>query len=100
MKLPVLPNCNCPRHALVLLLAISNSKGQYSQLKLEERNEYLQEELKVCRKKMEELQADVTRLTSELRVAEKNELLASREAREVRNCLALSEAKIREHLGS
>jgi uncharacterized protein YydD (DUF2326 family) len=75
-------------------------KGRYSQLDLEERNEYLQEELKVCRKKMEELQADVTRLTSELRVAEKNELLASREAREVRNCLALSEAKVREHLGS
>lgn len=88
VKLPVLPNCNCPRHALVLLLAISNSKGQYSQLKLEERNEYLQEELKVCRKKIEELKADMIRLAGELRIAEKYELMASREAREFRNYLA------------
>ena len=53
-----------------MLLAISNSKGQYSQLKLEERNEYLQEELKVCRKKIEELKADMIRLAGELRIAE------------------------------
>jgi chaperonin cofactor prefoldin len=62
---------------------------RYSQLELEERNEYLQDELKVCRKKMEELEAEMVRLTSELRVAEKNELLATREARELRNHLAL-----------
>lgn len=71
-----------------MLLAISNSKGQYSQLKLEERNEYLQEELKVCRKKIEELKADMIRLAGELRIAEKYELMASREAREFRNYLA------------
>ena len=63
--------------------------GRYSQLELEERNEYLQDELNVCRKKMEELEAEMVRLTSELRVAEKNELLATREARELRNHLAL-----------
>jgi FtsZ-binding cell division protein ZapB len=63
--------------------------GRYSQLELEERNEYLQDELNVCRKKMEELEAEMGRLTSELRVAEKNELLATREARELRNLLAL-----------
>ena len=62
---------------------------RYSQLELEERNEYIQDELKVCRKKMEELEAEMVRLTSELRVAEKNELLATREARELRNHLAL-----------
>jgi len=62
---------------------------RYSQLELEERNEYLQDELKVCRKKMEELEAEMVRLTSELRVADKNELLATREARELRNHLAL-----------
>ena len=63
-------------------------KGRYSQLDLEERNEHLQEELKVCRKKIEELEAEMARLTSELRVAEKNELLATREARELRKRLA------------
>jgi hypothetical protein len=64
---------------LVLLLAISDSKGQYSQLKLEERNEYLQPELKVCRKKIEELKADMIRLAGELRIAEKYELLAEKQ---------------------
>jgi predicted RNase H-like nuclease (RuvC/YqgF family) len=64
------------------------NKGRYSQLELEERNEHLQEELKVCRKKIEELEAEMARLTSELRVAEKNELLATREARELRKRLA------------
>jgi predicted RNase H-like nuclease (RuvC/YqgF family) len=51
---------------------------------LQERNEYLQEELKVCRKHIEELEAEVARLTEELRIAEKNELLANREARALR----------------
>ena len=63
-------------------------KGRYSQLDLEERNEHLQEELKVCRKKIEELEAEMVRLTSELRISEKNELLATREARELRKRLA------------
>jgi len=61
---------------------------------LEERNGYLQEELKVCRTKMEELEAEVERLTAELRIAEKNELLASREVRELRNYLAHSQAEV------
>ena len=64
------------------------NKGHYSQLELEERNEHFQEELKVCRKKIEELEAEMVRLTSELRVAEKNELWATREARELRKRLA------------
>jgi len=58
---------------------------QYSQLHLEERYGYLQEELKVCRKEIKRLEAEVARLTAELRVAEKNELLANREARELRS---------------
>ncbi len=65
------------------------TKDRYSLFDLEERNGYLQEELKVCRKKMEELEAEMVRLTGELRIAEKNELLATREARELRNHLAL-----------
>jgi len=56
------------------------SEGLYSYLDLLERNEYLQEELKVCRQQIEELEAEVARLTGQLKIAEKNELLASREA--------------------
>jgi hypothetical protein len=62
--------------------------GQHSQLDLEERNEYLKEELKVCRKKIEDLEAEMARLTDELRIAEQNELVANREVRELRNHLA------------
>ena len=72
------------------------SKGLYSHLDLQERNEYLQEELKVCRQQIEELEAEVAHLTAQLRIAEKNELLASREARELRNYLAHSQPKVRE----
>ncbi len=69
-------------------------EGLYSNLDLLERNEYLKEELKVCRKQIEELEAEVARLTAELRMAEKNELLASREARELRNYLVHSQAEV------
>ena len=65
----------------------------YSRLDLLERNEYLKEELKVCRKRTEELEAEVARLTARLRIAEKNELLARREVGELRNHLAHSQAK-------
>ena len=61
------------------------AKDRSSDLDLLERNEYLKEELKVCRKHIEELEAEVTRLTGQLRIAEKNELLASREARALRD---------------
>ena len=76
------------------------SQGCYSQLDLQERNGYLQEELKVCRKQIEELGAEVARLTAELRKSERNELLASREARELRTYLAHPQTKVRELLGS
>lgn len=72
----------------------------YSYLDLLERNEYLQEELKACRKQIEELGAEVTRLTEELRIAEKNELLASREARELRNYRTHPQPSSRERLVS
>jgi chaperonin cofactor prefoldin len=49
-------------------------EGLYSPLDLLERNEYLKEELKVCRKHIEELQAEVARLRGQLRMAEKNAL--------------------------
>ncbi len=78
----------------------TTSKGLYSHLDLQERNEYLQEELKVCRKQIEELGTEVAHLTDQLRLAEKNELLASREARELRNYLAHSQPKVRELFGS
>jgi predicted RNase H-like nuclease (RuvC/YqgF family) len=74
--------------------------GRYSQLDLEERNEYLNEELKACRKKIEELEAEVVRLTDEIRIAEKNGLQANREARELRSQLASSQSKVRELVGS
>jgi hypothetical protein len=48
----------------------------YSHLDLLERNEYLKEELKVCRKHIEELEAELARLMGQLRMAKKNELLA------------------------
>jgi BMFP domain-containing protein YqiC len=47
-------------------------EGLYSHLDLLERNEYLKEELMACRKHIEELEAEVARLTSQLRMAEKN----------------------------
>jgi cell division protein FtsB len=69
------------------------SEGLYSYLDLLERNECLQEELKVCRQQIEELEAEVARLTGQLKIAEKNELLASREARALRNYPAHSQPK-------
>lgn len=69
------------------------SEGLYSHLDLLERNEYLKEELKVCRKHIEELEAAVARLTHQLRTTEQNELLASREVKELRNHLAYSQPK-------
>ena len=47
------------------------SEGLYSHLDLLERNEYLKEELKVCRKQIEELEAEVARLTGGTRITEK-----------------------------
>ncbi|MBV9452617.1 MAG: hypothetical protein JOZ19_00625 [Rubrobacter sp.] len=47
-------------------------EGLYSYLDLLERNEYLKEELKVCRKHIEGLEDEVARLTGRLRIAEKN----------------------------
>lgn len=63
----------------------------YSNLDLLERNEYLQEELKVCRNHIQELEAQLAHLLEELRIAQNNELLASREARELRNYLPHSQ---------
>ena len=76
------------------------TKDGYSYFDLQERNEYLQEELKLCRKQIEELGAEVARLTEELRIAEKNELLASREARELRNYRTHPQTKVRELFAS
>jgi len=80
------------RMTLDIQTAEKPSEGSYSYLDLLERNEYLKEELKVCRKHIEELEAEVARLTGQLRIAEKNELLASRdrEARALRDHLAHS----------
>jgi hypothetical protein len=47
-------------------------EGLYSYLDLLERNEYLKEELKVCRKHIRGLEAEVAQLTGQLRMAEKN----------------------------
>ncbi len=46
-------------------------EGLYSNLDLLERNEYLKEELKVCRKHIEDLEAQVALLRSQLRIAQK-----------------------------
>jgi predicted nuclease with TOPRIM domain len=72
----------------------------YSHLNLLERNEYLQEELKVCRNQIEALEAEVARLTEELRIAQNNELLASREARELRNYLPHPQATLTDPIES
>lgn len=65
----------------------ASAEAYYSNFDLLERNEYLQEELKVCRKRIEELESEMEHLTEQLRIAQNNELLASREAREIRNHL-------------
>ena len=46
-------------------------EGSNTNLDLLERNEYLKEELKVCRKHIEELEAQVALLRSQLRIAQK-----------------------------
>lgn len=74
------------------LILQTSAQPFYSYLDLLERNEYLQEELRVCRKRIEEVEVEMARLTEQLRIAQNNELLASREVRKLRSYLSNHQA--------